>query len=146
MPRHGENRADVGVERLLQRLKRHDGVVRRLAFGQLPAIDCSPSRINQVVFNLVHNALDACSPGNKVTVNTVAAGNAVEIHVSDTGHGIAPEIRDKIFDPFVSTKREGVGLGLVNTRSIVESHGGSVRLTPRPGRGTCVTISLPRCA
>jgi signal transduction histidine kinase len=50
---------------------------------------------------------------------------------------------DKVFDPFVSSKREGVGLGLVNTRSIVESHGGQVRLSPREPAGTCVTISLP---
>jgi signal transduction histidine kinase len=50
---------------------------------------------------------------------------------------------DKVFDPFVSSKREGVGLGLVNTKAVVESHGGRVQLAPRAPRGTCVTISLP---
>jgi signal transduction histidine kinase len=63
--------------------------------------------------------------------------------ICDDGVGIDPALAERAFDPFVSTKPEGVGLGLVNVKSVVEGHGGGIRLEPRQPRGTCAYIWLP---
>ena len=70
-------------------------------------------------------------------------GSTLLVEVCDDGIGLDPSIAGREFDPFVSTKREGVGLGLVNTRAVIESHGGRVELLARQGRGTRVRITLP---
>jgi signal transduction histidine kinase len=67
----------------------------------------------------------------------------VVLDVCDTGTGIDPEIRQRIFDPFVSTKRDGVGLGLVNAKAVVESHDGTIELTAIEPKGTRARITLP---
>jgi len=81
-----------------------------------------------------------------VTTRAADGGSTVALEVCDDGVGVDPAVVDRLFDPFFSTKREGVGLGLVNTRAIVESHGGRVELAPRRPRGTCVTMTLPASA
>jgi signal transduction histidine kinase len=78
-----------------------------------------------------------------VSTRVSGDGSSVLLELCDDGIGVDPAMLDKVFDPFVSSKREGVGLGLVNTKSIVESHGGQVRLARRSPAGTCVTIALP---
>jgi nitrogen-specific signal transduction histidine kinase len=67
----------------------------------------------------------------------------VIVDVDDDGSGIDPAVADRIFDPFVSSKPEGVGLGLVNAKAVVEGHGGRIELTPRQARGTRARIVLP---
>jgi signal transduction histidine kinase len=67
----------------------------------------------------------------------------VIIEISDDGAGIDPQLLGVVFDPFVSTKPEGVGLGLVNAKAVVEGHGGAITLTPRQPKGTCARITLP---
>jgi two-component system sensor histidine kinase AtoS len=111
----------------------------------LPPIPLDVQRFKQALLNVMTNAMEAMPGGGTLTVTTrpADAAAAVILTVCDDGIGVDPAILDNVFDPFVTSKREGVGLGLVNTRSIVESHGGSVRLAPRTPRGTCVTISLP---
>jgi len=80
----------------------------------LPSVTCHPGKINQVVMNLLSNAIDACAEGGRVVVRTEVAPEAdgVFIHVADNGQGIAPEVRDRIFDPFFTTKPVGQGTGL----------------------------------
>jgi two-component system sensor kinase FixL len=78
-----------------------------------------------------------------VSVRTRAGPDGVELHVLDTGHGIDPAIRDRIFDPFVSTKRDGVGLGLVNAKAVIESHGGTIELFAAEPKGTCARMTIP---
>ena len=111
----------------------------------LPPVTCYPAKINQVVLNLVNNALDACPGGGKVTVRTLPVVDGVEIHVADTGTGIDPAIRAKIFDPFFTTKPlgQGIGLGLSISHGIVEEHGGRVSVESTPGQGSCFTVFLP---
>ena len=70
-------------------------------------------------------------------------GGAIALDVCDDGTGIAPDMLERVFDPFVSTKRDGVGLGLVNARAVVESHGGRIELTARSPKGTRATLRLP---
>ncbi|HEV3263288.1 MAG TPA: PAS domain S-box protein [Gemmataceae bacterium] len=126
------------------RAKKHDVDVEA-DLGPLPPVMCYPAKVNQVVLNLVANAIDACSKGGKVTVRSRANADGVEIHVEDTGSGIDPAIRDKIFDPFFTTKPpgQGTGLGLSISYRIVEDHGGRIDLDSAPGRGAHFTVHLP---
>jgi signal transduction histidine kinase len=111
----------------------------------LPPIALDAQRFKQALLNVITNAMEAMPGGGMLTVTTRLASDAssVVLTACDDGIGVDPAMLDSVFDPFVSSKRDGVGLGLVNTRSIVESHGGRVRLAPREPKGTCVTISLP---
>ncbi len=102
-------------------------------------------RLKQALLNLILNAADAMPNGGtlRVTTGSGSDDSTVTIEICDDGVGLAPNAGDKIFDPFYTTKREGVGLGLVNTKSIVERHGGTIRLTARNGKGTRAVITLP---
>ncbi len=111
----------------------------------LPIVRCALGRINQVVLNLLANAIDACPRGGKVTLHTRTGSGVVEVHVYDTGHGIEPSIRDRIFDPYFTTKPvgQGTGLGLAISHEIVRAHGGRIEVDSTPGRGAHFTVSLP---
>jgi PAS domain S-box-containing protein len=112
----------------------------------LPLVTCYPGKINQVVLNLISNAIDACPNGGKITVKAHPDGDGmVAIHVLDTGHGIPPAIRDKIFDPFFTTKPigQGTGLGLSISYGIVQSHGGGIEVKSDSGQGTEFIVRLP---
>jgi PAS domain S-box-containing protein len=106
-----------------------------------------PGGIRQVVANLLSNALDACSPGDEVTVIVRTRGKVAVIEVVDTGHGIAPQIRQRLFEPFFTTKTEvGTGLGLWVSKGIIEKHEGRLDVhssTDPDDHGTVFTISLP---
>ena len=116
-----------------------------LEFGRLPPVSCEAAKINQVILNLIANAIDACSDGGCVTVRTSCEEVGVAIDVVDTGTGIAPDIRGRIFDPFFTTKPigKGTGLGLSISYGIVQEHGGSIEVDSTPGRGTRFTLRLP---
>jgi PAS domain S-box-containing protein len=116
-----------------------------LDLGPLPPVTCYPAKVNQVVLNLVANAIDACAENGSVTVRTRAGAGGVEIHVLDDGSGIDPAIREKIFDPFFTTKPpgKGTGLGLSISHGIVEDHGGRIEVDSAPGRGSHFTVYLP---
>ena len=96
---------------------------------------CHAARINQVVMNLLSNAIDACAPGGTVTVRTGAENGQVQIDVIDNGHGINPKIRERIFDPFFTTKPigKGTGLGLSISYGIIQDHGGTIEVDSTPG-------------
>ncbi|MCI0638176.1 MAG: CHASE domain-containing protein [Gemmataceae bacterium] len=111
----------------------------------VPLLTCSPAKLNQVVYNLLINAIDACKPGERVSVRTMHGPRGVELHVHDTGTGIDPTIRAKIFDPFFTTKPvgQGTGLGLSVSYSIVRDHGGDILVESTPGKGSHFTVVLP---
>jgi signal transduction histidine kinase len=108
-----------------------------------PAVLADPNQLRQVVHNLVYNALDAQPGGGVVRVAAAAAPGGAEVRVEDRGGGLPADLGDRIFDPFVSTKPTGVGLGLSVCRRIAESHGGAIRAEPRPGGGAVFTVRLP---
>jgi signal transduction histidine kinase len=115
--------------------------------GSMPMVNCYPAKINQVIMNLVANAIDACDEGGRVDVTTRrGSDDDIEIEVVDTGAGIDPKIREKIFDPFFTTKPpgEGTGLGLSISYGIVQDHGGTIRVESEPGKGSRFTMRLPR--
>jgi signal transduction histidine kinase len=116
-----------------------------LELGTLPLVTCYPAKINQVVLNLLANAIDASAPGGIVTARTAPGDGEVRIEISDAGTGIDPAIRDKIFDPFFTTKPpgQGTGLGLSISYTIVKEHGGSIEVESSPGHGACFRVHLP---
>lgn len=112
---------------------------------QLPAISLDVPRFKRALVNLLVNASDALPTGGEVEVltRTDPDHETIEIEVADNGTGIDPAVLDRVFDPFVSTKRDGIGLGLVNVQSVVQSHGGSIALHRREPQGTRAVIRLP---
>ena len=121
--------------------------------AELPLVRCNGGEINQAVLNLVINAAHAIrdvvgdtGQRGKILVTTRHDGDAMEIAVGDTGTGIPPEVRDKIYDPFFTTKEvgRGTGQGLAVVRSVVvDKHHGSLRFETETGRGTTFFIRLP---
>jgi signal transduction histidine kinase len=111
----------------------------------LPLVRLDTDRFRQVLINVVGNAADAMTTGGTLTVVTrqEGSGSTVVLDVCDDGTGIDPSIRGRVFDPFVSTKRDGVGLGLVNAKAVVESHGGTIELIAAEPRGTCARMKMP---
>lgn len=102
-------------------------------------------QIQQVMINLMRNAIEAMADSTFKHLNIEVRSipdDKVEIAVSDTGKGIDPDIADKIFDPFTSTKNSGMGLGLSICRTIIEAHEGTIRAAPNPGGGTIFRITL----
>ena len=96
-----------------------------------------------VFLNVLLNAAQAMGLRGKIDVAMDPAPDACEVRVADRGPGITPDLREKMFKPFFSTKSRGAGLGLPTARRIVESHGGSLTARPRDGGGTVLTVKLP---
>jgi two-component system, NtrC family, sensor kinase len=132
------------VHIILGQARKRD-VELKMDLTPLPLVLCNPMQINQVVLNLISNAIDASSRGGEVTIRTRCGEDGVEIHVLDSGQGIDPTIRHKIFDPFFTTKPvgQGTGLGLSISYGIVADHGGRIDLDTSPGAGAHFIVSLP---
>ncbi len=112
----------------------------------LPHVFIDEHQIQQVLVNLVTNAVQAMSSGGRLVISSRSRndGGSIEIQVSDTGKGIAPEFAPHIFDPFFSTKGDqGTGLGLSVSYGIVKNHGGEIRVESKVGVGTTFTVELP---
>ena len=110
-----------------------------------PLVLANRTEVQQVLVNLLLNALDAMKGMDRrplSLITTLKRPDVVEFAVADTGAGIDPEIRDRLFEPFVTTKRNGMGIGLVVSRSIVERHGGRLRFDPNPDGGTIFSFTL----
>ncbi|MBP3956196.1 hypothetical protein J8F10_12970 [Gemmata sp. G18] len=109
----------------------------------LPPVPGAAQAIGQVVLNLVTNALQAMPGGGRLTCRTRAARGRVELAVSDTGPGVAPDARDRVFEPFFTTRSDGTGLGLALCREVARQHGGDVALDPAGGPGATFRFTLP---
>ncbi|HSV13361.1 MAG TPA: ATP-binding protein, partial [Tepidisphaeraceae bacterium] len=122
-------------------------VLLELDLHPLPPVACFPAKVNQVIMNLLANAIDACRDGGKVTISTHALdnGDGVRVEVADTGSGIPPDVRERIFDPFFTTKKqgEGTGLGLSISYGIIQDHGGTIEVESKEGEGSRFTVTLP---
>lgn len=135
-----------GIETVLtlynNQLKHNIKVVKH--YAPLPLIRCYADELNQVWTNLIHNALQAMDHKGTLTIDVSQQDNQVLICITDSGKGIAPEVKDKIFEAFFTTKRagEGSGLGLDIVRKIVEKHDGNITVESQPGK-TTFTVSIP---
>ncbi len=109
----------------------------------LPALKLDDSKIRQVLMNLVVNAIQASAAGEEVLVKTRRSNLEALVEITDRGHGISEEDREKIFQPFFSTKKQGTGLGLANVKRIMEAQGGAVTFHSKKDKGTTFIIALP---
>jgi signal transduction histidine kinase len=117
----------------------------------LPPVAADEHQLRQALVNLVRNGAEAMRAGGQLTLRArhladAADGRSIELAISDTGDGIAPEHLQKIFDPFFSTKEGGTGLGLALTQQIIVEHGGKIEVTSEPGRGTTFIVRLVAAA
>ncbi|HYW04508.1 MAG TPA: PAS domain S-box protein [Gammaproteobacteria bacterium] len=119
--------------------------VERALDPDLPACRCNRIQIQQVVMNLVRNAVEAMSDSRerRLTVRTWADGGTAHVSVSDTGPGIPEQVRERLFQPFVTSKSDGIGIGLSICRSIVENHGGRLTLERPEHGGTRFVFTVP---
>lgn len=125
-------------------LVRHQHLRIQRDFGADGAtIAADAELVKQVFLNLVLNAIQAMPAGGVLTLTTRRQGGTLEVQVSDTGMGIAPEIVEHVFDPFFTTKERAMGLGLTLVHNIVEAHHGTIQIDSTPGRGTAVILSFP---
>ncbi len=111
--------------------------------GDLPSIQADHTRLTQVLHNLILNAIQASCPEQPVLVRTRRQKGQVIIEVTDLGCGIPPDIQEKVFAPFYSTKKEGSGLGLAISKRIIELHQGRLFFRNNQPQGSIFTISLP---
>jgi len=115
----------------------------RLA-NHLPSIRADEHQLQQLLLNLVSNAVDAMPGGGHLRIETAAGEGAVTLTVADSGPGIPPDLRDRIFEPFFTTKgAAGTGLGLAVCRGIVEIHHGTIELDSRSGDGATFVVRFP---
>jgi signal transduction histidine kinase len=102
-----------------------------------------PNQLQQLFLNLVLNALDAMPQGGTLTLQGHIESGRVVVEVRDTGAGVSPELIPRLFEPFVSNKETGLGLGLAISRRIAEDHGGTIQWVSSGGRGACFRVTLP---
>jgi signal transduction histidine kinase len=156
---HPEHKTAIGIGALVEEVVKL--IAGEAAFRKiLVQIEISPSelrvigdrvQLQQCVLNLLMNAFDAISAAKsdqpEVTIRIVPEKSGwICVSVCDTGTGIDPSVADRLFEPFVTTKSKGMGLGLLVTRSIVENHGGKIWSKPNPDRGTTFFFTLPVAA
>ncbi len=140
-------RADLN-QLVTEALERVNGVanvevVRELQ-QPLPAILADREQIQSVVTNLVLNARDAVGSQGRIQVRTENKGDRVVLSVTDNGCGMSETfVRELLFRPFQSTKQKGLGIGLFQSRWVVQAHGGGMHVTSEPGKGTTFLVNLP---
>ena len=135
------------LDRAILELGRHNppfGVtVHRNYAPEIPPIRIDSELMERVFYNLLLNAAQATPPEGVITAKTRLLDNVAEISILDRGAGVAAEHLEHIFNPFYTTKSEGVGLGLAIVSKIVDEHGGSIRVESEPGSGSVFRVYLP---
>ncbi len=139
---------DSTLTLLRQRLDSYGVAVEVQRSGRLPETQGDPEQLKEMLVNLLLNACEAMPRGGRIMIREgrgqmAGLGPVVRLTVQDSGPGIPASIRDKIFQPFFSTKEEGTGLGLPIVKRIVTEHGGLIQVDSAEGRGAAFTITLP---
>lgn len=133
------------IEEVVELYRHQEIPIHLLLDNNLPLIEIDPSRLRQVLHNLLKNALETQTETNEIFICTQYLTDnslkCVEIHFQDRGPGIASELIDKVFEPYVTTKVKGTGLGLAIVKKIIEEHGGVVWAENKGG--ACISIRLP---
>ncbi|HEY5995476.1 MAG TPA: ATP-binding protein, partial [Candidatus Deferrimicrobiaceae bacterium] len=134
-----------GMTSLLRRLIREDIDLETVFCAADTSVLADPVQIEQVIMNLITNAVDAMPGGGRIVIETQSREGHVVLSVTDTGSGMDAATQDKVFDPFFTTKEigKGTGLGLAMVYGIVRQHKGGIYLHSEPGAGTSIRISLP---
>ncbi|HPG39191.1 MAG TPA: ATP-binding protein [bacterium] len=119
------------------------GVLIEKSCPVLPPLYADGNKLKQVLLNLVLNSIQACSKENQIQIICEQVEQRLNIHVKDNGKGIPPEIIDKIFNIYFTTREDGTGIGLSLVQQFVSLHNGIINVTSEPGRGTTFSIQLP---
>jgi C4-dicarboxylate-specific signal transduction histidine kinase len=136
-----------GTAELVEAPLRHAGITLQLQLGPPLYVDGDPIQIEQVILNLVKNASEAMPEGGFLLIESaLSQDDSVEISVSDTGPGVTDAELKTIFDPFITTKSTGLGMGLAISRSIAEAHRGRLYGGNQPSGGAIFRLVLPRVA
>lgn len=125
---------------------RSKGVVIETQFSNDAWVSGDRDLIKQAVLNVVVNAIEAMDRGGSLKITTEVSGEQSTIAVTDSGPGIAPEVQDKIFNLYFSTKQQGSGIGLAMTFRVIQMHGGTIDLVSEPGKGSSFYLRFPRLA
>jgi PAS domain S-box-containing protein len=131
------------VEQALATHPAPDSVTVVRLLDELPPVSADPNQVREALGNLVRNALDAMPDGGTLTLEANQDGKAVVVAVCDTGPGIRPEQERDLFRPLVTTKPQGLGLGLITARMLVENQGGKLSLAKGKGPGARFEVRLP---
>lgn len=131
------------VMSLNRKFFQQEGLSIETELTPLPPISGNKDQLEQVLMNLALNAKAAMTKGGKLKVKTSSLADEIVIEMQDTGHGIPHDMLDRIFEPFVSTKEEGTGLGLFISHGIIENHNGSIQVESEPGKGSNFIVRLP---
>jgi two-component system, NtrC family, sensor histidine kinase HydH len=134
---------DRAIAQLERSQPRHDVTVYRNYSPDVRPFDFDAELLERVFYNLLLNAAQATPPGGEVTVKTRAVEGGAEVSVIDRGTGIEPAQLENIFNPFFTTKKEGVGLGLAIVSKVVDLHGGRIAVESQPGKGSVFRVFLP---
>jgi len=120
-------------------------MIKQHLANDLPVVNIDKDQFQQVIVNILINAMEAIERDGEIRLETsyYKARHAIELKISDTGHGIQEDARLKLFDPFFTTKETGTGLGLSISHGIIERHGGTISVESQIGQGTTFTITLP---
>ena len=115
------------------------------SYGKIPEIECLPSKLNQVFMNILTNSIQAIEDKGDIYIDTISSSIGVKICIKDTGRGMITEVKERIFEPFYTTKDvgKGIGLGLSISYGIIEQHNGNIDVISEPSKGTEFIISLP---
>lgn len=129
---------------LIEGLALDRGVQLALTGAASCPLRCDPRKVHQVLVNLVQNAVEASPPDSTVTLELYADNELPKVYIFDEGPGLDPDLATRIFEPFVTSKEQGSGLGLVIARALARQHGGDVTLAGRAQGGMVATLVLPR--
>ena len=136
----------ASIERALALARRHErvrGCKITTALGNALVMPLDEVLVDRMILNLVLNAADATGGQGKIDLRVRHKDGQVILEMHDNGPGVPDEARDAIFDPFFSSKTNGLGLGLLSVRAFAEVHGGSVEVKPSDLGGACIRVTLP---
>ena len=135
------------IERVLalleKQLSNNNIIVKKHIAKNLPPVNVVNNQIQQVFFNLILNSMEAMSEGGDLEISAKKEKDNIEISFRDNGPGVPTDLRENIFEPFMSSREDGTGLGLSVSYGILTAHGGSLELESDDGEGACFKVVIP---
>ena len=138
-----KTRISTIVKKTLSQVKAPENVKLITKLGNLPKMEADKDMMERVFLNLALNGIQAMEKGGTLKVSTKKTKGFVEVSFKDTGVGMSKENMKKLFTPFFTTKAKGMGMGLAICKRLVDSHGGSIKVESKEGKGTTFTVRLP---